>query len=166
MGCLGVHFALDEEQVAALRATDEMDRVDYVTEEIEEKFWSANKTRGHETDKAWDAIHRALTDGDLAWDNGTYPLNHVILGGEVLYGEDDYVLSLKTPSQVRDIVAALDRVTETSLRAGYDRIDPDDAGCEIGDDDFEYTWDYFVSLVEFYRRAAADGRYILFTADQ
>lgn len=125
MGCLGVHFSLDSEQVAALRAVVEEDRVDFVQEEFEEGLWSSDRSRGQETDKAWDAIHRSLTDGTLAWDCGEYPLNHVILGGEPMYWEDDYILSLKSPEQVRDIAAALRSVSREDLRAGYGRIDPD-----------------------------------------
>jgi len=37
-----------------------------------------------ESDKAREAMHRALADGQLSWDGGTYPLNHVVLGGEDL----------------------------------------------------------------------------------
>ncbi len=123
MSCLGVHFALDEEQVAALKATPEDQRVEFVQEEIEEGLWSADPSRGEETDKAWDAIHRALTDGDLSYDSSPYPLSHVVLGGEPLYGGEDYIISLKTPDQVRDVADALKAVTREELRRGYDRID-------------------------------------------
>src|SRR5512133_302751 len=111
MGCRGVHFSLDEEQVSSLRAVPEDQRVEHVQEEIEGTLWSADPSRGEETDQAWDAIHRALTDGDLTYENGEYPLSHVVLGGEPLYGGEDYVISLKTSAQVRDVAAALKDVT-------------------------------------------------------
>jgi hypothetical protein len=161
-----VHFSLDADQVAALKAVDEDERVDYVQETFEEELWSADAFRAQETDKAWDAIHRSLTDGALGWDNGSYPLNHVILGGELLYEEDDYILSLKSPEQVRAIAAALPAVTKEKLRAGYDAIDPGNYGMPLSDDDFEYTWESFQGLVEFYARAAAAGLSVLFTVDQ
>ncbi len=166
MGCLGLHLSRDEEQVSALRATPGNQRVEYVQEELEERLWSSEPSRGQETDKAWDAIHRALTDGDLGYDNGEYPLSHVVLGGEPLYSGDDYVMSLKTPAQVRAVAAALDAVTKELLRAGYNAIEQASYQGELGEEDFEYTWDWFGGLVEFYRRAAAEGRWVLFTADQ
>lgn len=166
MSCLGVHFSLDADQVAAIKALDENKRVDYVCRTFEEDLWSADRSRGQETDKAWDAIHRSLTDGELGWEDGSYPLNHVILGGELLYHKDDYILSLKSPAQVRAIAAALPAVTKEKLRAGYDSIDPADYGLPLSDEDFEYTWEWFEGLVNFYERAAAAGLSALFTADQ
>lgn len=119
-----------------------------------------------ETDKAWDAIHRTLTDGEIDWDNGVYPLNHVILGGELLHTGDDYIMSLKTPAQVRDIAAALKVVTEEQFRKAYSRFDPSSYSFSVSEEDFVYTWSWFQSLCEFYYRAAEAGRYVLFTADQ
>lgn len=166
MGCLGVHFSLDADQVAAITAIDEDERVEFVQEEIEEILWTADRTRGQETDKAWDAIHRSLTDGETELGNGEYPLNRVILGGEMLYSGEDYILSLKSPREVRDIAVALRAVTKESLRAGYDRIDPTDYGFPLSEDDFEYSWHWFEGLVDFYQRASNDRRFVLFTADQ
>ena len=166
MSCLGVHFALDEEQVAALKAAPEDERVEFVQEEIEEGLWSADPSRGAETDKAWDAIHRALTDGDLSYDGGSYPLSHVVLGGEPLYSGEDYIIALKTPEQVRDVAAALKAVTREELRRGYDRIDSAAYQGEICDEDFDYTWSWMGGLIDFFGRAAAAGRSVIFTADQ
>ena len=166
MGCLGLHFSLDADQLAALRAVEEDERVEFVQAEFEEALWSSDKARAQETDKAWDAIHRALTDGKMEWTNGAYPLNHVILGGELLYEEDDYILSLKSANDVRDIAAALSAFTPERLRAGYDKIDAKGLGYIIGDEDFQYTWHWFQKLIDFYQRAAMEGRAVLFTADQ
>lgn len=166
MGCLGLHFALDADQVTALKAVDEEDRVDFVQEEFEETFWSTDKSRAQETDKAWDAIHRALTDGTLEWEGQDYPLNHVIYGGELLYGGDDYIMSLKSPKEVRDVASALSGINREKLRDGYDRIDADSYGIPLSDEDFDYTWHWFQELVTFYQRAAAAGHSVLFTADQ
>lgn len=167
MGCLGVHFALDKPTVQRLKAfADEDERLDWLKEELEEDYFASQREWLAETDKAWDAIHRALTDGELCWDNGTYPANCTILGGELLYSGDDYIVSLKAPDTVRDISAALKNVAEAKLREAYFRIDPDSYGFPVSEQDFEYTWHWFKPLREFYQRAAAAGRYVLFTADQ
>jgi hypothetical protein len=168
MGCLGLHTALNAETVNRLRAfPTDVERLEYFRDDIEDAYFTNHPEWIAETDKAWDAIHRALTDGKLGWDNGNYPLNHVILGGELLYTADDFIMSLKTPDQVRDISTALKEVTQDRFRKGYDAIDAESYYALIAsNDDYEYTWTWFQSLREFYDRAAKAGRHVLFTADQ
>lgn len=164
---LGVHFALTESDVKELRAFDEEDdRLTFVTDVLEERYFEDDKTYVGESDKAWDAMHRALADGKLTWDGGAYPLNHTVLAGEILYTGDDYIMSLKTPAQAKDIAAALDKLTEQAFRRRYDAIDAADYDGELDDEDFAYTWTWFQTVRDLYRRAAQEGRYVLFTADQ
>lgn len=166
MGCLGVHFALTSADVAALRAAETDDeRLEHLQEEIEETL-GVSGDHAVETDKSWDAMHRALSDGTLTWDGGAYPLNHVVLGGELLYSGDDYIMSLKSPPQVADIARAIVSLSEAEFRIRYDLIDANAYDGELGDEDFSYTWENFQAVREFYTRAAADGRFVLFTADQ
>jgi hypothetical protein len=167
MSCLGVHFALTAEDVASLQALeDEQERLAFLQEEIEERYFAEPRTYVAESDKSWDAMHRALADGKLSWDGGSFPLNHAVLGGELLYAEDDYIMSLKTPEQVQAIATALEALTEPEFRKRYDRIDRKSYDGEIGDEDFEYTWEWFQGVRDLYRRAAAEKRHVLFTADQ
>jgi hypothetical protein len=140
MGCLGVHFALDERDLQALRSQpNDEDRLNYLQETIEESFLGAEGGWSADTDKAWDAIHRALTDGRLGSDNGTYPLNHTIFGGESLYDSNGYIMLLKKPEQVTAIAGALSEITEAEFRRRYFDIDPDDYGMPLTEDDFEYS---------------------------
>jgi Domain of unknown function (DUF1877) len=165
MGCRGVLFALTRADVDQLRALgDEATRLEHATEVIEERELGGRTEWAVETDKAWDAIQRSFAGGSLEWEGGTYPLNHVILGGESLYSGEDYIMSLKTPAQVNDICRSLGDVTREEMRRRYFAIDPTDY--ERSEDDWEYTWDWFTGLVDFYRRAAAAGRFVLFTVDQ
>ncbi|MCE9546810.1 MAG: YfbM family protein [Planctomycetia bacterium] len=167
MGCLGVHFALTKKEVDALCAIpNEQDRLNHLQEQIEETYFSDYPEHMAQSDKSWDAMHRTLADGELTWDGGEYPLNHVILAGRLLYSESDYIMSLKTPEQVQDIAKALPGVDESQFRSRYFRIDPDVYGCDVSDEDFQYTWDWFQEVRALYLRAADDGRYVLFTASQ
>jgi hypothetical protein len=167
MGCRGVHFALDANTADKLRAQPTAEeRLAYVLNDLETEFFESHRAWLAETDVTWDSIHRALTDGSLAWANGSYPLNHVILGGESLYSKDDYIMSLKTPLQVRDIAAALRELNEDQFRERFLAIDPDDYGFPLTAEEFQGTLPWFQSVRELYRRAAEAGRYILFTADQ
>jgi hypothetical protein len=162
-----VHFSLDAAEAAALQAIeDEQARLEYMQENFEERYLDAPQTHAAESDKAWDAMHRALSDGRLTWDGGAFPLNHAVLGGTLLYTADDYIMSLKTPAQVKAIAAALDALDEAAFRQRYDRIDAKDYGADLSDEDFQYTWEWFQNVRGLYRRAAAADRFVLFTADQ
>lgn len=165
MGCLGVHFAIPENDVAALRnAADDDARLEYVREVIEER--ELGGPHAAESDKAWDAIHRALSDGRLTWNGGRYPLNHVVLGGEILYAGDDYIMSLKSPAQAKDIASVLRDLSESQFRGLYDAIDVDGYGGNLDEEDFSYTWEWFQHVRALYLRASDEGLYVLFTADQ
>lgn len=90
MSCLGVHFALTVAEVEHLRSLDgEQDRLQYLQEVLEETYFGEYPDFKAESDKSWDAMHRTLADGQLTWDGGDYPLNHVVLAGELLYTESD-----------------------------------------------------------------------------
>ena len=167
MSCLGVLFALTNADVkrllSARQAANRDEEVMAVIEEIEER-WDERWT--FEFDKGWDAIHRLLTDGQLEFENGVYPLNHCILGGTQLHDEDGYVISLKSPEQVVDVAKALEELNEARLRVLYFNIDAETYDGEVGEEDCGYTWSCFEGLPEFYAKAAKAKRHIIFTVDQ
>ena len=111
-------------------------------------------------------MHRVLADGHLSWDGGKYPLNHAVLAGELLYTQTDYIISLKSPEQVRDIAVALPAITEEAFRERYFTIDAESYGSPLTEQDLAYTWEWFQGVRRLYRRAASEGRHVLFTADQ
>lgn len=167
MSCLGVHFALTTEEVAHLRSlSDEHARLEHLQEIIEPLYFEEAPKFTAESDKSWDAMHRLLADGTLSWDSGEYPLGHVVLAGERLYTNPDYIISLKTPEQVRDIADALEGITESAFRRRYFAIDAAHYGHPLTEEDFDQTWSCFQSVRELYQHAASDGRSVLFTADQ
>lgn len=162
MGCLGVHFAITAEQAAQLLAAEDDEAlVDIVTDEIEEAWELV-----FETDKAWDALHRSLSNGTLSCGEGEPPLNRVFFGGQVLNTEADYFVVLLTPEQVQELAPALAKVTEPWLRARYfDQPFPDYQG-EKSSEDWDYTFGNFKGLPEFFAQAAQAGRYVIFTVSQ
>ena len=167
MACLGVLFSLDEKTVLKLKSFgSDKDRLFFLQEEIEETIMENDPERFAELDKSWDALHRSLTDGKLEWNNGSFPLNHVILGGELLYHEDDYIMSLKTPEQTKKIADAIEEISDKDLRIGYKKISSSDYGFDLTDDDFEYTWTWFQNSKDFWKKAASENRFVLFTVDQ
>ncbi len=166
MACRGVLFAIIQDQAERLRSLGDDEALEYLQEEIEEHYFENEPERKAETDKAWDAIHRCLTDGKLEYENGSYPLNHTILGGELLYSGDDYIMSLKTPVQVKDIAGALAGVEESVFRENYNRINAEEYGPNHGDEDCGCTWEWFLELKPFWEKAASEGRFVLFSVDQ
>jgi hypothetical protein len=82
MSARGVHFAVTPAQEKHLLAAKSARKLMEQVEEIEESW---EKPFVVETDKAWNAIHRCLTDGSLLYVSGVYSLNHCICGGRQLY---------------------------------------------------------------------------------
>lgn len=167
MSCVGVLFSIDEEIVQKIKAfSSYTERLQYLQEEVEEVYFDEFPDRVAELDKSWDALHRSLTDGKLEYSNGAFPLNHVILGGEILYGESDYIMTLKNPEQVKVIADAIEKLDESTLRNRYFKINSNDYGFPLTEEDFEYTWTWFQGSKEFWKLASMEKKYVLFTADQ
>ncbi|MFV2103648.1 YfbM family protein [Micromonospora sp. LOL_024] len=160
-GMLGVHFAITSEQERSLlTADDDGDQVGELLEDIEES-WDDDASKV-DTDKAWDAIHRCLTDGTLDPDDDGYPLSHAVLGGRHL--DDDCYVVYVSAAEVHDVAEALRAVDRTWLRRRFDAIDHRDYDGAQDDEDFEYTWRNFVAVQAFYDRAATAERAVIFTA--
>lgn len=164
MSCLGVHFAITAAQAKKLLAAkNDEDLVDLIQEEIEEDW---DEEWVFQTDKAWDALHRCLSDGTLDCKRGAPPLNFVFFGGRVLNTEPDYFVVLLTPSQVRDVATALCGITAEWMRKRYfDTPFPDYQG-EKSAEDWEYAWSQFEGLPAWFERAAVAKRHVIFTVDQ
>ncbi len=167
MGSFGVHFALTHEEVEKLKSINEdVDRLAYVQELIETVYFDHHPELMAESDKAWDAMHRLLSNGELSYDEGPEPLRFTVIGGEPLYFKTDYVLSLKTPKQVKLVSPVLASISKEEFKSRYDLIDDAKYGFPKSEQDFEYTWEWFVGVVSFFQRAAEEDRYVLFKADQ
>lgn len=164
MTARGVLFAItDEDREALIGMDDDAAVADYVSEVIEER-WERELLA--ETDKAWDAMHRCLTDGRLEFDNGTFPLNRCILGGRPLTSGEDCLVILTEPQEVPAVSTALDGVTREWFAAAYQRIDPESYDGQHGPEDLDYTWNWFQGVRDLWRQAAATGRAVIFTVDQ
>jgi len=164
MACRGVFFALTDEDAKRVLATagDDDALIELIQEDIEERWdtdWLA------ETDKAWDAMHRCLTDGRLSF-KSTTPRGMCVLGGRQLHKGSDYIVSLVTPDQVKQVAAAIADIDEAWVRERYFAIPASDYGCPLTEEDCGYTWSSFEGVRALYQKAAASGRAMLFTVDQ
>ena len=78
MGCLGGYRAITRDALDKLRAVPRKDRLpDYLDGEMA-------TVAAYDVDKAWDAMHRALTGSRLEFGNTPAPGCWAVLGGEVL----------------------------------------------------------------------------------
>ncbi len=130
-----------------------------IIEEIEERWdrdWLC------ETDKAWDAIHRCLTDGSLSFGNS---VRHKCVLGPGSEDEESFLINLLTAAEVQEVAKELSAIGQVALRQGYDAIDADEYDGKLSDDDFAYTWENFDDLRAFYQKAASAGRGVVFTVD-
>ncbi|MEO8702794.1 MAG: DUF1877 family protein [Kofleriaceae bacterium] len=160
---LGVLFAITDKTVAELLAADDDDEIVEIIAGIEEA-WDKNFLC--ETDKAWDAMHRALSDGTLDYEAGTPPLNRALLGGRQLCEGDDNIVVLVEKAEVPEVARALAAIDAAEMRRRYNEIVPRDYAPEYGDDDREYTVTNFLDVVKLYQRAAKAKRAVIFTVDQ
>ena len=95
-------------------------RLDYIQEKIE-RPWDQEPLL--ETDKAWDAIHRCLTDGSLEVVRSSSPLGKLIVGGIQLYAHpQSYIINLIEGVELPEISTGLKRVTEEWFRARYEQL--------------------------------------------
>ena len=164
MTSLGVLFALSPRQLRRLEsAGDDDDEVMSAIEAIEEA-WEEDHLL--ELDKSWDAIHRALTDGSLAYDGGSFPLSHAILGGTSLYGGEDSIVSFKSADDVDAIATGLTTIDAEAMGDRYDTLVPADYDPSYGPEDRASTISAFRDLARFYAESAEASRAVIFTVDQ
>jgi hypothetical protein len=173
MSCLGVHFAISEQEMEQFFGlSGKPEALWDLMHRIEEKRDQENL---QETGIAWDVIHRCLTgDNTPASVNiscGAYPLKKCVLGGIHIFppneaGDWDYLMCLVRPTEVRDVSTALVPLDKEWLRRRYFGLDWEAIGYEFGEDDFAYHWNTFEQLKTFFEKAAKNGRAVLFTASQ
>jgi Domain of unknown function (DUF1877) len=161
MSARGVHFAVPPAQEELLLAAKSDRKLMGLVEAIEEAW---ERPFVCETDKAWDAIHRCLTDGSLLYVSGEYPLNHCICGGRQLFRGREFTVSYVSALQVKEVASALAKITRAWMRKRYDQLDTEEYDeVELGDEDFKYTWENFLDVRRFYKKAAKAGRAVIFT---
>ena len=143
MSARGVHFAVSPAQEKLLWGAKSDRKLMGLVEEIEEAW---EKPFVCDTDKAWNAIHRCLTDGSLLYVSGEYPLNHCICGGRQLFlGARLHGLLRLSSSGEGCRFSSLAKITKAWMRKGHDQLDPEEYDeVELGDEDFEYTWENFL----------------------
>jgi hypothetical protein len=160
---LGMHFAISYEQAMKLLKCKSDEDLVALVEEIEE---SSGEENSFQTDKAWDALHRSLSNGTLDVRQGERPLNMAFFGGNILNRGSEHFVILLTPTEVKQVSEALAKVTEDGLKKRYfDQRFPNYQG-EKSQEDWEYSWSSFQGLPDFFARAGARKQHVIFAVDQ
>lgn len=155
----GFHYAIKLQSMKRLiKSVGKNDILHIVQEELE---LESNQGWTHETDMAWEAIHQSLTQAQL--DLQLASLRACVLGGEKLYEESRQVVSLLRPTLVKEVANSLSKLTLEELKRGYEAIDESDYSGDLSEDDFDYIWDWYKDLPEFFSKAADSGRAVIFT---
>jgi hypothetical protein len=164
----GVLFAVDGLTVERIKNMAVGERPTYISETLEELYFEEYPERTCELEEAWDAMHRAFTDGSLCFDCEQFPLGSAILGGERLYFDGDryadYIITAKSPELTAKIYERLEALTEKEFKKGYGKIDPEEYA-DKGKEDFEQTLEILRDSTAFWRFAAQHGLWTLFTAE-
>ncbi|MGD0770296.1 MAG: DUF1877 family protein [Tepidisphaeraceae bacterium] len=117
-------------------------------------------------DKAWDPIHRCLTDGTLRdLGKGATPLSWCILGGKSLHAGKEFIVCYVTPEQVSQVAQALDEIEPQWLIQRYRNLESSGYTGLITNEDFDYAWENFTNVRNLYSKAAAATRAMVFVAD-
>jgi Domain of unknown function (DUF1877) len=162
MAGLGVHLAIGEEVVSRLLAAEDDADVVSIVRRIEA---DPDPRYVFSTGRAWDPLHRCLTDGTLAAGAGSFPLSHVVLGGVQLCEDDGHLVSLVRPDQVPAVADALTPIDRQWLRTRYNSFEFPGYEGSPGDADFEYTWGHVSGLADFFHAAAQDRRAVIFIVE-
>ncbi len=157
----GVLFAIDDEVLARLGDASDDAQIRAIVAELEAQW---DEPHVCELDRAWDAIHRMLTDGRLTFDSGKPPLSWAILGGTRLHEGEAAIVTVKTADQTAAIARALRGWQRGVLRQAYHRLPRHDYG-DLDEEDFEYVWLWFERMLEFWADAAREERAVVFAVE-
>lgn len=85
-----------------------------------------------------------------------------ILGGIQLYGEDDYIVNYIRPVAVKEVATALSQLSRSWFEDKYWQLPSD---YDKGEEDLEYSWEYFFPMIRFFEQAAREEKPVIFTVD-
>ena len=120
-------------------------------------------------DKSWQAIHYMLCKGEIA--EGDPPMGYVVPmhSDNLLDVEMDFGAFMITCEQVQEAYEAIKNIYEAQFRAKYDiKSLAEDEVYPVVDADtddetfFEYLFDYFNQIRDFYKQAIENSQEIIF----
>jgi hypothetical protein len=181
MGMLGLHIALNDDELAELWAIPEAERAGYVSETFETaKFGTPDCC---ETDRSWAYIHSALngTDPDGPLEIGNEPKpelltrlfnkkvslenqsKYAIMGHGHVLMSDDYYIGFVQKERVSGIADALESISVDALGDKVRMVHTQFSASGSADDAADYAMGWYPGVVEFFRAAAGNEKNVIFT---
>lgn len=161
MGRLGMLYAITDQELGLLKGRNTEDLYEFMMEEIEDKYFAT--ARACELDKAWEGIHFSLNNGKWLED-GSGPSKVIFCGDFLLDG--DYVITWKSPDDVKGIVEYLTRVDlENTIKAGFQWIPQEEYSLPKDEDNLQFLLDWCEGIKEFYENAEKENLSVIFTVD-
>ena len=162
MARLGVFYALSDEQVDAIAEQDDDKMYAYMLNTIEENLLGTPKS--YQIDKAWEGIQFCLGEG--TWNEENKVPYNVVFGGELILDHNDYVISLKKPEVIKDIVAYLEANNlQETIKNNFDTIPEEEYTLPKDEDNLNYLLGWSEGLLEFYKNALDKQLNVIFTVD-
>ena len=162
MARLGMFYAITDEALEQLKAQDIDEMYDYMLEEIEEELF--NTSESFEINKAWEGVQFCLGEG--TWNEENKVPYNVVFGGELILDHNDYVISLKKPEVIKDIVAYLEANNlQETIKNNFDKIPEEDFTLPKNEDCCDFLLECSKGLLEFYKNALDKQLNVIFTVD-
>lgn len=162
MARLGMLYAITDEALEQLKAQDIDEMYDYMLEEIEEELF--NTPEAFELDKAWEGVQFCLGGG--TWNEENKIPYNVVFGGELILDHNDYVISLKKPEDIKEIVAFLEANNlQEIIKNNFDKIPEEEYTLPKDEDNLNYLLGWSQGLLEFYKNALDKQLNVIFTVD-
>ena len=162
MARLGMLYAITDEALAQLEAQDIDQMYDYMLEEIEEELF--NTSESFEINKAWEGVQFCLGEG--TWNEENKVPYNVVFGGELILDHNDYVISLKKPEVIKDIVAYLEANNlQETIKNNFDKIPEEDFTLPKNENCCDFLLEWSKGLLEFYKNALEKQLNVIFIVD-
>ncbi len=162
MSRLAMLYALEDSEVEKLRSMPMEERYTYMLNEIEEKLFDT--PRGCELNKAWEAIQYCLGGGK--WNDENEIPTNIIFGGEFLVDEDDDVITLKTRSDIEEIVAYLHQNNlQELIKKNFWNIEDENFQYKDDNDELDFALGWSEGIFAFYENALKENYQVIFTVD-
>ncbi len=162
MSRLGMLYAITDEELKDLKKQPKESMYHYMLEKIEEDYLGTE--RACEINKAWDGIQYCLNSG--VWNESDSTPSNIILGGEFLLDHNDHLITLKTPTNIKQIVEYLENNDlKTIINSNYEKIDAEEYELPKDDDNREFLLEWSDGIKEFYEYSLENKFNVIFTVD-
>ncbi|MEK3901919.1 MULTISPECIES: DUF1877 family protein [unclassified Paenibacillus] len=147
MGMLGQYVMVDEDTLERMMEMDGTELMDTLEKLIE------GGSEHYDIDKLWEELHLALTGVSASEPIEGDPLSEAVVGVHVFeVEEEDGFFACTEQDELEDIIAAMQQVDLDKLETG-----------DIKKALKEQVTSEFTGLLDFYRRAAAAGKHVIFS---